>query len=115
MMLLLLLKGEKKKTGRTLGTGSVSAVAELEERSWPTLSLTLNHARRTPPPPFTLCSRTQEQTPSSVLDTTMAAFAAAMDLTAGASSSALAVNENGGLQYSDAGVGDGRLALFNKL
>jgi Domain of unknown function (DUF2828) len=45
----------------------------------------------------------------------MAAFAAAMDLTAGASSSALAVNENGGLQYSDAGVGDGRLALFNKL
>jgi Domain of unknown function (DUF2828) len=44
----------------------------------------------------------------------MAAFAAAMDLTA-AASSALALNENGGLQYSDAGVGDGRLALFNKL
>jgi Domain of unknown function (DUF2828) len=44
----------------------------------------------------------------------MATFAAAMDLTA-AASSALAVNENGGLQYSDAGVGDGRLALFNKL
>jgi Domain of unknown function (DUF2828) len=44
----------------------------------------------------------------------MAAFAAAMDLTAAASSD-LALNENGGLQYSDRGVGDGRLALFNKL